>query len=518
MRMCAKQISVAALMACAGMAFATGHTGVSSSASPYLVEVAGGPAVDVFSILSVGDSVTNTDGSTYRMVGIPDGLGAYNNGDGTMTVLMNHELVTTQGIARAHQAGTGQSGGSFVSQWTINTGAGSNFLRATSGRDLDTSVVTTSNGTGGASATFSRFCSADLADQSAYYNAATGLGTTEKIYLNGEENGVGGRMMAHVVSARTGYQLNAFDTAAANGGGSWENAVARPLASDTTVVMANSDGGSNRVYAYVGTKSNSGSVLDRAGLTGGTNYGIQVSVNGVNVASESRDFGFATSGSAVLNGRFSLTSATAGTTFLRPEDGAWDQSHPNDYYFVTTDRLDQVRDGVGTQVGRSRLWRMSYDSAGNPSAGGTIEALLDGTEGHNMLDNICVVPGTDGHTRLIMLEDVGNAAHNGKVWLYDATTDQLTMILSHDPARFGDIGRSATSPFTVDEESSGVIDARDTLGLGWFLIDVQAHYTIAGELAEGGQLLAFYCPDAIPTPGALSLLGVAALGAARRRR
>ena len=26
------------------------------------------------------------------MVGIPDGLGAYDNGDGTMTVLMNHEL------------------------------------------------------------------------------------------------------------------------------------------------------------------------------------------------------------------------------------------------------------------------------------------------------------------------------------------------------------------------------------------------------------------------------------------
>ncbi len=45
-------------------------------------------------ILTVGDSVnTKLDGvSPYRMVGIPDGLGAYDNGDGTFTVLMNHEL------------------------------------------------------------------------------------------------------------------------------------------------------------------------------------------------------------------------------------------------------------------------------------------------------------------------------------------------------------------------------------------------------------------------------------------
>ena len=32
------------------------------------------------------------------MVGIPDGLGAFDNGDGTFTVLMNHELGNTQGV------------------------------------------------------------------------------------------------------------------------------------------------------------------------------------------------------------------------------------------------------------------------------------------------------------------------------------------------------------------------------------------------------------------------------------
>jgi hypothetical protein len=44
------------------------------------------------------------------------------------------------------------------------------------------------------------------------------------------------------------------------------------------------------------------------------------------------------------------------------------------------------------------------------------------------------------------------------------------------------------------EESSGIIDVSSILGEGWYLLDVQAHYPIAGELVEGGQLLAMYVP------------------------
>ncbi len=67
-------------------------TSPSSSQSPYLLRSQ--PGIVTKSILTVGDSVnTKPDGvSPYRMVGIPDGLGAYDNGDGTFTVLMNHEL------------------------------------------------------------------------------------------------------------------------------------------------------------------------------------------------------------------------------------------------------------------------------------------------------------------------------------------------------------------------------------------------------------------------------------------
>ena len=34
----------------------------------------------------------------------------------------------------------------------------------------------------------------------------------------------------------------------------------------------------------------------------------------------------------------------------------------------------------------------------------------------------------------------------------------------------------------------------DILGPGWFVLDSQAHYGIAGELIQGGQLLAMFDP------------------------
>src|SRR3954449_12465624 len=68
------------------------NAGPSSSEDPYLVRTE--PGVVIRSVLSAGDSVNlKPDGVTpYRMVGIPDGLGAFENGDGTFTLLMNHEI------------------------------------------------------------------------------------------------------------------------------------------------------------------------------------------------------------------------------------------------------------------------------------------------------------------------------------------------------------------------------------------------------------------------------------------
>lgn len=46
---------------------------------------------------------------------------------------------------------------------------------------------------------------------------------------------------------------------------------------------------------------------------------------------------------------------------------------------------------------------------------------------------------------------------------------------------------------TIDEDSSGVVDAADILSPGWFLFDSQNHKASADlELVESGQLLALY--------------------------
>ncbi|MGI9123456.1 MAG: hypothetical protein ACR2JM_01700, partial [Mycobacterium sp.] len=108
----------------------------------------------------------------------------------------------------------------------------------------------------------------------------------------------------------------------------------------------------------------------------------------------------------------------------------------------------------------------------------------------NMLDNLTI----DAAGRILIQEDTGGATHNAKIWRYDTGTDTLTLLAQHDPARFGDIGVPATAPFTINEESSGIIDAGSVLGPGWFLLTVMAHYPQPGELVEGGQLVALYDP------------------------
>lgn len=444
------------------------------------------------SILTANDSIGG-----YPMAGTPDGLGAFDNGDGTFTLLMNHEFVNTVGALRAHG-----SKGAFVSKWIIKK----SDLSVQSGSDLIKNVnlwngagYTSYNASSPMPSGFIRFCSADLPAVSAFYNNVSGLGTQERIFMNGEESGTEGRAFAHIATgpnAGTTYELPYLGKFA------WENSVASPSTGDKTVVGGMDDGTGGQVYIYVGTKTNSGTEIEKAGLSAGKLFGIAVTgftlerVNSTTLnplpAAGTRfsmvDFGDV---SNVSGATLNTNSVNAGvTSFSRPEDGAWDPSHPNDFYFATTDQIDQVNDGVGTQVGRSRLWRLRFDDVNNPELGGTIEAVLDGTEGHVMLDNI----GIDKFGHITMQEDVGNAAHNGKVWLYDIATDSLKMIGKHDVARFGDIGIAATAPYNQDEESSGVIDMQEILGPGMYLIVDQAHTAtgIPADLVENGQLLAMY--------------------------
>ncbi len=466
-------------------------TGPSSSQTPYVLPAVPGDGVETVSLLTVGDSI-----SGYRMVGIPDGMGAFLNDDGeTFTLLLNHELSSSRGIARAH-GGIG----AFVSQWTIDR----TTLEVRAGSDLIRSVYIWNAASGayelGTNVVFNRFCSADLPAESALYNQSTGLGSTTRIFMNGEEAGAEGRAFAHIVDGPNAGQswelpwLGKF---------SWENSVASPYTGDATVVIGLDDSSPGQVYVYVGAKRGSGTEIERAGLTNGILYGVAVQgvtdedrLNGLGGAVKRFDMVSLGDAAGRTGATLQADSEAAGITeFLRPEDGHWDPRIPSDFYFVTTDQYDQIKDGVGTNVGRSRLYRLRFDDVTNPALGGEIETLLDGTEAAQMMDNMTL----DRFGNVIIQEDVGNQQHNGKIWSYDIASDALSLVAKHDTARFGDIGTGAAPPFSQDEESSGVIDAHEILGAGWLLINDQAHYSTGdAETVEGGQLLAMYYPGSNP--------------------
>ena len=478
--------------------------GPSTTTAPYLLPTVAN--VRTVAMLTAG----NAPGG-YRMVGIPDGLGAFRSGHQEFTLLMNHEITAGRpGVVRAHG-----SSGAFVSRWVID----SETLQVKRGEDLTQSpdqVFTWDpavNQYRAGTTPWQRLCSADLAAEGAFY--ASGVGTRERIFMNGEEVN-DGRAWARIATgphAGEAWQLPRLGRLA------FENAVASPYPQAKTIVIATDDGAlstapnasafPSEVYVYVGTKQRRGTIIEQAGLTNGSLLGLTVTVNGVPVTEESDVFGLGTAATGYTNtGRFGLfdfsdvsslsalqleqASIAAGVIRLqRCEDGAWDPRHKrqNDFYFVTTASL----------TSNCRLWRLRFDDIEHPELGGTIEILLRGDEGHRMLDNVTI----DRLGRIVMDEDPGNSDRISKIWVYSIDTRELIQVAAHNP-RFFDTAAASPDFITQDEESSGIIDAAEILGEGWFLLDVQAHKLSSAadaDLVEGGQLLAMFIDPAIGTRG-----------------
>jgi Bacterial protein of unknown function (DUF839) len=481
-----------ALSACATQAADLGSTQTNAYLEPLLPNVAFTP------ILTTGDAVKG-----YRMVGIPDGLGAYDNDDGTFTVLMNHEIADPLGVVRAHGGK-----GAFVSEWVINK----KTLAVESGADLMQKVykqtapgvwsLVPQTGVAGQTSSFSRFCAADLAKKSAFFNKASKNGSKQRIFLNGEESAPAyQRGVAHVATGPDkgkSFVLPWTETANA----SWENLLANPYSGDKTVVIGTADGGTGGVYVYVGNKRKVGNDVEKAGLIGGAVYRIAVAGNVAEDRTETAGLGLAKNARGNYEGSFSLatgadTTNAASTKFLRPEDGAWDTQNKNRFYFATTDRPDAAKDGdlntdiPAGQIGRSRLWSLTFVNSAKPELGGKIEMVLDGTNAkgdYQMFDNITV--NDDG--TITLQEDIGGNQHNGKIWQYDPKSGNLVKIAKFDTALFGDIG--VAGALTKDEESSGVIDITDILDregdYRYSLLVAQNHAKSSdAELVEGGQLL-----------------------------
>lgn len=490
--------------------------GPSTTQSPYLISL--NPNVRFTSILSAGDAVGTKptldiegypSGQPWVFAGIPDGLGAYDNNDGTITVLVNHEIFPPNAaVIREHGAP-----GAFVSQLVIDKTTlevvDAFDAANASYRDADGDGVWTLEAT-----IMNRLCSADLPPVSAFFWAgedgiegtADDVGTQDRIFMNGEEFGAEGRAFGWVVTgdeARTVWELPYL------GKFSWENSVASPDSEAKTVVIGLDDATPGQVYVYVGDKQADGNTIEKAGLSGGKLFGIKADGIGNGLTAEN------VVGTVPGSGAFSLveienqntltgaqqdaaSDALGVTEFARPEDGAWDTQNPNRFYFVTT----------GSGLAPNRLWALDFVDVENPELGGTFTLLLDGTEGTVALDNI----GVDADGKVWMQEDPGTNPRSARTWVYDPATDEVDLIAIHDPLRFGESipgagNIAATLPFTINEEASGIIDVTDLLGdedTQAFLVDVQAHYTFTGplqsEVVEGGQLLVMYVDEFVSNP------------------
>ncbi len=343
-------------------------------------------------------------------------------------------------------------------------------------------------------AAFSRFCSSNLTDPDQLYDKRTKRGYKGQIYFANEESGNEGRTFG-VTEDGQAQQLPRL------GQLSWENTLVAHTDDDSTLSVGQEDGADGQLWIYTGQKQSTGNAFDRAGLTNGDNHVVDLVDETVPGDVEFRaKYGKNTPARFDLaeidwdqsGARQQAEAKVDGLSLNRIEDGAWDPRRPNDFYFVTTEGGKGADVPTG-QTGRDGggLWRLRFDDVDAPALGGTLTLLLDGSEAPflNKPDNVDI----DHHGNLLIQEDPGNNNHVARIVAYDLKTGDRGVVATFDPALFA---AGVPGLITTDEESSGIIDAKEVLGDGWFLFDAQVHKAHPDPaLVEQGQLLAMRIRD-----------------------
>ncbi len=486
-----------------------------TTVQPYLKPTAVG--VNIKSHLTVDDLSADNG---YELAGVPDGLGAFASKKNKAVVLMNHEFNDDEGIVRRH----GEKG-SFMSRLVIDQETG----RVTHGRDLmddirywdysdrhySSSPVAPAGATYGPTAAFSRFCSGSLTEPGQLLNESTQRGAHRQLYFANEENGPEGRVFAVRKSGKT-TQLPRLGLL------SWENTQAAANQTDTTVVMGNDDANPGQLRVYVGSKRPEGFPERRAGLTNGDLFVADTVNEAVGTDAEFRAT-YATGESARVQfgagetidtrkngGAQNAEAAAKGLSLNRIEDGHFDPSNKDDYYFTTTEGGGTAPnpDEPGIERDGGGLWRLTFDNVERPELGGTLTLLLDGSEAPYLSnpDNITV----DDEHNLLIQEDSGSSDHIARILAYNIKSGARGVLARFDPALFGVTNPSGTDPddrarLTTNEESSGIIPTDELFGDDTYLFDAQVH-TDKGlpggtgpgtveELVENGQLLSMQVDD-----------------------
>jgi hypothetical protein len=413
-----------------------------------LVALVGG--VEIQPLLTAGDVVGG-----YQMSGVPDGLGAFRSSDSTIELYMNHELAVADddpSNARISHLRMDDSGAVVSAEY----------------------VVTGSEG-------FEEFCSATLAT----------VGRTPW-FFTGEEA---------PRSPREGSSI-ALDSATGRYvetpwfGHMYHENVVPVEGLDRSLVVVAEDGQAGRSQLYVYTSS----TLRRA-IHGAGSLRAWVPTGSTDANPSPDDI----AEGQTLSGRFVRISQRVNTSakdleaasqamgafdFVRIEDAVSDPADPGVVYFADTGAAHR-------ETFRGRIYKLTIDPS-HPMRG-DLEVLLDGDASDDMFnpDNLAV------SSKALVIQEDRNYAHSGynRVLVYRFADATLEAVARTDPRAIAikrDGGPGAW-------ESSGVIDASELFGAGWWLLDVQAgdvRVSVPGPSlepdsaqGEGGQLLKVFIPN-----------------------
>ena len=412
--------------------------GFLTSIKPYIVPTAGSPYA-IVPVLSVGDKVPETSNPArlFQMVGIPDGLGARPNDDGTITLFMNHELARSV-VSQATIGGPAERG-AFVSKYLLaDDGSVLSGERAydfvyDTEQGLTLPAPDTSNGT----PPFARFCSGALAGPEE--------GFDRPIYFCGEESGG-----ANTFDGKGGLCVAIIDNVAYTlpklGHLPWENAVPRPHQGNEVVIMCMEDGPStpdSQLYMYVGKKvrKKGTDVLSRNGLNNGTLYvfrskdrtrNSEVTFQTGTITGEWVAISDAETKTDVL--LEAASDAREAFGFIRIEDGAWSKTSRKDYYFCTTGSSFSAAPGVTPANKLGRIYHVELNP-GNVLQDAKLTILVNADLVAASGGDTAVSPDNmDTSAEYLMVQEDGTSesrlhmaskGRDGSVWRFPLATSAL---------------------------------------------------------------------------------------------
>jgi hypothetical protein len=419
-----------------------------TTGAPQLVPIAAGVRVEP--LLTAGDVVGD-----YQMSGVPDGLGAFLSSPTRIELYMNHELAFADddpSNARVSHLTLDRTGEVVAGEYAID-----------------------------GSERFEELCSATLAT----------VGETPW-FFTGEEA---------PKSARLGSSL-ALNTATGRfvetpwfGHMFHENVVPVPgLERSVVVVAEDGQAGRSQLYGYTSSTL-------RGAIHGEGNLRVWVPTDRTDSNASPDDV---RAGEA-LAGRFvriprrlestpneldAASQELGAFDFVRIEDAVASSTDPGVVYFADTGAAHK-------ETFRGRIYRLTIDPTRPLRA--SLEVVLDGDASADLFnpDNLAL------SAKALVIQEDRNYAHSGynRVLVYRFANQTLEAVARTDPRPIAierDGGPGAW-------ESSGVIDAGELFGEGWWLLDVQAgdvRVSVPGPSlepdsaeGEGGQLLKVFIPN-----------------------